>query len=100
MPSARRADFFHLLRYINAKWHCRDIPAQSFKRKAAGHLGAVTSTIPNKSAAKYELAVVPHEAEHLQLELAEDLCPKPPRLKAQGQLWKQEKTAKTCQESN
>lgn len=68
MPSARPriADFFHLLRYINAKWHSRDIPTQSLKRRAVGHLGPVTfSSIINKYAGKYKLAVVPQEGKHL-----------------------------------
>lgn len=65
---------------MSAKWHCRDTPTLPFKRRAVGHLRAViSSTIPIKSAAKYELAMVPQEAEHLQLELAEDLCSKTPK---------------------
>lgn len=99
MPSARPriAGFLHLLRYTNAKWHSREIPTQSLKRRAVGHLGPEnSSSITNNYASKYELAVVPQEGEHLNLSLLKISVPKTSRPKVQGQLWKQEKTAKTC----
>jgi len=43
-------------------------------------LGAVTSSvITNKSATKYKSAVIPQEAEHLQLERAGNLRSKKPQ---------------------